>query len=94
MSGIRSYHRPAFRARLLAGVIPLWLAKHDRKSYIIAAIISFPVWVNRSELCAIEKRAKSLTLQTGIQHHVDHDIPLVHPLVCGLSVPGNLRVLP
>lgn len=93
MSLIKSYHRPAFRARLLAGVTPAWLSKHKRKNYIVASILSFPGWVNRIELQAIEKQAERMTLHTGIQHHVGHDIPLTHPLVCGLSVPSNLRVV-
>jgi hypothetical protein len=41
----------------------------------------------------IYDRAATLTRETGIQHHVDHIVPLNHPLVCGLHVPANLQVL-
>lgn len=38
-------------------------------------------------------QAKKITKETGIQHHVDHIIPLKHPDVCGLHVPWNLQIL-
>lgn len=37
--------------------------------------------------------AKRLTETTGIQHEVDHIVPLIHEKVCGLNVPWNLQIL-
>jgi 5-methylcytosine-specific restriction endonuclease McrA len=34
-----------------------------------------------------------LTDATGIKHNVDHIVPIVHPLVCGLHNEFNLQVL-
>lgn len=35
-----------------------------------------------------------MTLATGICYSGDHIVPLLHPMVCGLHCPANLRVLP
>lgn len=53
-----------------------------------------PEWVDRSELRWFWKESRRLTELTGVQHSVDHIVPLLHPLVCGLHVPANLRVIP
>lgn len=38
--------------------------------------------------------SRRLTAETGVQHSVDHIVPLVHPLVCGLHCVANMRVIP
>jgi hypothetical protein len=53
-----------------------------------------PLWVDRADLRAIYLNSKSLTKATGVQHSVDHIVPLHHPLVCGLHCPANLCVIP
>lgn len=55
---------------------------------------AMPPWANRVEIAALYKEASRVWKETGVEHHVDHIIPLTHPLVCGLHVPSNLQVLP
>lgn len=46
-----------------------------------------PPWVDRQALQHVYAIARL------IGHHVDHIVPLRHPLVCGLHVPWNLQIL-
>lgn len=51
-----------------------------------------PSWLTDADRAAM----LSLYLDAAtrdVAHHVDHIIPLNHPLVCGLHVPANLQVL-
>jgi hypothetical protein len=52
-----------------------------------------PAWADLAAIKAIYRLAAELS-RAGVKHHVDHDIPLKHPLVCGLHVEHNLRVIP
>jgi 5-methylcytosine-specific restriction endonuclease McrA len=55
-----------------------------------------PAWLTEKERSVIRKlygAARQMTRDTGIAHVVDHLVPLRHPLVCGLHVPWNLRVI-
>lgn len=85
--------RSPSRKRLLAGDTPHWVANSPRQSYISQVILSAPPWVDLRALKALQAQAREATLRTGHLHVLDHIIPLNHPLVCGLTVPWNLRVL-
>lgn len=55
-----------------------------------------PSWLTEeqwSEIRSVYAEARRLTEETGVQHEVDHIVPLQGRTVCGLHVPWNLRVL-
>lgn len=56
-----------------------------------------PAWMTRadkSEINKIYKQARAVTQKTAERHVVDHIVPLISDIVCGLHVPWNLRVVP
>lgn len=53
-----------------------------------------PPWADKREIAKIYAAARVLTEQTGKPWHVDHAVPLRHPLVCGLHCEANLQLLP
>lgn len=53
-----------------------------------------PVWANRFFISEAHDLAKRRTKLLGEPWHVDHIVPLQNPLVCGLHVENNLRVIP
>jgi hypothetical protein len=67
----------------------------DRRQ--LAEIAAMPIWLTswqRKAMNAIYQLAKDIALKTGIEHHVDHIVPLISKKVCGLHVPWNLQVIP
>lgn len=52
-----------------------------------------PMWSEKKDIEALYNESARLTRETGIIHHVDHVIPVTHPLVQGLHVLANLRIL-
>lgn len=53
-----------------------------------------PAWANTFFLAEAYRLAKLREKMTGFKWHVDHVVPLVHKLVCGLHVEHNLQVIP
>lgn len=52
-----------------------------------------PLWADLEVIKDFYKEASNLSKHTGTKWHVDHQIPLKHPLVCGLHNEFNLRVI-
>lgn len=55
-----------------------------------------PGWLTKEHFNQIKEiyyKRRILTIQTGIEHHVDHIVPLANKFVCGLHVPWNLRII-
>lgn len=53
-----------------------------------------PAWANLDAIKMVYEQAQELTKATGIQHHVDHIIPLLGKTVSGLHVHEKLQVIP
>lgn len=56
-----------------------------------------PQWLDTDDLWIMAEAYHIAALRadsTSCKWHVDHVVPLKHPLVCGLHVPWNLQVIP
>ena len=53
-----------------------------------------PAWADREAIETIYAKAKQFSDLTGEAFHVDHIVPLISDLVCGLHWEGNLQILP
>ena len=59
-----------------------------------AKLQAIPKWADMSKINSFYKLAKERGLADGGEWHVDHIVPLVSQLVCGLHVEHNLQVIP
>lgn len=50
-------------------------------------------WASMDRIEAFYAEAQRLTRETGTPHHVDHIVPLISHLVCGLHCEANLQVI-
>lgn len=55
-----------------------------------------PKWLSdadHAEILDFYTAAIMFKIYTGVEYHVDHIVPLSNPVVCGLHVPWNLRII-
>lgn len=60
---------------------------------VMALAFATPKWADRAAIVAVHDKAAKMR-RDGVSVHVTYDYPLTHPLVCGLNVPENLRIMP
>jgi hypothetical protein len=58
-----------------------------------AKLKATPTWADGDAIAAIYAKAAEMR-RSGLDVHVDHEVPLRSPFVCGLHVEHNLRVRP
>lgn len=81
------------RSEILSGEQPEWLKKHPRRDYIEQCVLATPPWVSHKDMMALHAEKLRRTEATGIEHVLDHIIPLKHAYVCGLNVPWNIQII-
>ena len=66
--------------------------KNDAKyrAKILEATVS---WSDKAKIDVVFAQATRKTIQTGVDYHVDHIVPLQGKTVSGLHVEGNLRIV-
>ena len=64
-----------------------------QRRYRAQKLQAYPQWADPVAIEEIYEHCRVVTIVSGEPHHVDHIVPLNHPLVCGLHNQFNLQIL-
>lgn len=70
--------------------------RQNKKKHKMSLLNNTPKWLTIDQQIEIDKiyeKARELSKLTGIQHDVDHIIPLKGKYISGLHVPENLQII-
>lgn len=84
---VKNYHKPSNVSRRRENVAKRRATKLN----------ATPCWLTQDQKSAIQAMyslAKDCEIVTGERYEVDHIVPLISKVVCGLHVPWNLQILP
>lgn len=70
-----------------------WVYTESVRRRQAAEIQAMPKWADRDAIKTIYRRCAEITKVTGIDHEVDHIVPLRGKNVCGLHIHQNLQIL-
>jgi hypothetical protein len=56
--------------------------------------LATPSWVDFSKIAELIIERDRISAATGVQHHIDHRLPLAGKKVCGLHVHHNMKIIP
>lgn len=62
--------------------------------YRASKLKATPLWADLEQIKRIYVACAKVSERTGVEHHVDHIIPLQGENVCGLHVERNLAIIP
>ncbi len=63
-----------------------------RRRRMAAEVLATPAWSDAEAVAAIYQAAIDRSVETGVPHEVDHIVPMISDIVCGLHCEANLRV--
>lgn len=92
---LQEWKARATRAAAKKGLLWEMLAasKNGRERRIIRVRLATPEWVDYDKIMEVYRRRNLITKQTGVDHHVDHIVPLAGRNATGLHVHDNLQIL-